>query len=115
MGKRKGYNIFTRSKQISEGLEKRILLDGIEIKLRFSVLKSLHAQWLMDAFNFMTSEAGNEVISKGWKAAGITYALSKGLNGMENLDPLNPSILLSSKTKPLINQINLATLSNNYF
>ena len=41
----------------------------------------------MDTFIFMTSQARSEVISNGWKAAGITEALSKGLRGLESFDP----------------------------
>ena len=35
----------------------------------------------------MTYQAGSDVISNGWKAAGITEALSKGLNDLESLNP----------------------------
>ena len=71
------------SRQIAGELKE----DDIEIKLRLSVLKTLHVKWLTDTFNFMTSQARSEVISKGWKEAGITEVLSKGLSGLESLDP----------------------------
>ena len=34
----------------------------------------------------MTSQAGSDVISNGWNAAGITEVLSKGLSGLKSLD-----------------------------
>ena len=68
------------SKQIAGELDRGISLNDIEVKVQMSVLKLLHARWLMDNFNFMTSQAGSEVISNKWKTAGITEALSKGLN-----------------------------------
>ena len=68
-------------------MDRGILLDNIEIKLGLSVLNPVHAKWLMDTFNLMTSHAGNEVISNGWKTTGITEAPSIGLNGLESLDP----------------------------
>ena len=74
------------SKRISEELEKEIPLEDINIKLQLSVLKPLHAKWLAVAFNFFTSSEG-EIIANGWKQAGITSAVSKGLNGLEILDP----------------------------
>ena len=61
-------------------------MDDIEIKLGLSVLKPVHAKWLMDTFNFMTSHAGSEVISNGWKTTGITEAPSIGLNDLESID-----------------------------
>ena len=73
--------------------------DDIEIKLRLSVLKMLHVKWLINTFNFMTSQARSEVISKGWKEAGITEALSKGLRGLGSLDPFE-------SVDPLVELIN---------
>ena len=80
--------IITRwyTKQIAQKLDRGILLDDIEVKLGLSVLKSLHAKWLMDTFIFMTSQAGSDVISNRWNAAGITEVLSKGLSGLKSLD-----------------------------
>ena len=37
------------SKQIANELEKGTPLDDIEVKLKLSVLKPLHAGWLIDA------------------------------------------------------------------
>ena len=57
------------------------------------MLKPLHTKWLVEAFNFFTSPEGREIIANGWKQAGITSAVSKGLNGLESLDPfesINP-------------------------
>ena len=75
------------SKRISEELEKEIPLEDIDIKLQLSVLKPLHAKWLVEAFNFFTSPEGGEIRVNGWKQAGITIAVSKGLNGLESLNP----------------------------
>ena len=71
---------------IAGELDRGIPLDDIEIKLGLSVLKPVHAKWLMDTFNFMKSHAGSEVISNGWKTTGITEAPSIGLNDLESLD-----------------------------
>ena len=75
------------SKRISEDIDKEIQLEDIDIKLKLSVLKPLHAKWLVEAFNFFTSPEGGEIMANGWKQAGITSAVFKGLNGLESLDP----------------------------
>ena len=43
------------SKQITNELEKGTPLDDIEVKLKLSVLKPLHAGWLIDAYDHLTS------------------------------------------------------------
>ena len=50
-------------------------------------LKPTHAQWILDLFNYLTSEKGREIISNGWKAAAITDAITKGSHGLESFDP----------------------------
>ena len=62
-------------------------IENVEVQLKLSVLKPVHAQWIMDLFNYFTSEKGREVISNVWKAAFITEALSSGSDGLEPLDP----------------------------
>ena len=74
------------SKEIGKQLEENIPIEGIETKLNISVLKPLHASWLMEAYNHVTSSAGREIIANGWKSAGITEAVSKGIEGLEKLD-----------------------------
>ena len=77
------------SKQIANELEKGTPLDDIEVKLKLSVLKPLHAGWLIDAYNHLTSEAGRKIIANGWQSAGITSAISKGVQGLPTLDPFD--------------------------
>ena len=53
---------------------------------RLSTIKPLHAQWLVDMYNFFTSEKGKEVIAKGWKKAKITGVI----DGTITLPPEDP-------------------------
>ena len=46
---------------IGKELEDGIALDDIEIKLLLSVLKPLYASWLVDLYNYMTSEKGKKL------------------------------------------------------
>ena len=58
---------------------------NIDIQLKMSVLKPLHAIWINDLYNYFTAPEGKEVIANGWKAAYITEALKEG---KQELDPL---------------------------
>ena len=64
-------------------------MEEIDIGLKFSVLKPLHASWLIELFNHMTSPAGKAVPLKGWEVAGITDAVKKGTSGLPSLDPFH--------------------------
>ena len=52
-------------------------------------MKPVHAGWLIDAYNKLSSSDGKSLILSGWKAAGISEALEKGLAGFSRriLDP----------------------------
>ena len=77
------------SQEISKALNEGVPLDDIEINLKLSVLKPLHAKWLLEVFNHMTSDAGKSVIENGWKSAGISNAVSQGLSNLDTLDPFD--------------------------
>ena len=64
-------------------------MDDIEVKLKLSVIKPLHAGWLIDAYNHLTSEAGRKIIANGWQSARITSAISKEFQGLPTLDPFD--------------------------
>ena len=59
----------------------------IEVKLQLTTLKPLHAEWLTDFYNLMTTSEGKDVILSGWKAAGIIQVIEKGSSQLESLDP----------------------------
>ena len=74
----------------------------MEVPLKLSVPKPLHAKWVIHLFNYFTSEKGREIISNGWKAACISEALSSGSLGLEPLDPfqaVDPLTTEKSNTK----------------
>ena len=57
--------------------------------MKLSILKPLHAKWLIDLYNYMTLPDGQAVLLKGWKVAGITEAVQKGFNGFPSLGPFH--------------------------
>ena len=69
-------------KQIESGKP----IEDIEVDLRSSVIKPLHAQWLVDIYNYFTTADGRQIICKGWKKAGICGLF----DGTAALPPENP-------------------------
>ena len=59
-------------------------LESITIDFKLSTVKSLHAKWVMEACNHMTSSIGKDICSKGCKKSGIQEALKNGMQ--DNLD-----------------------------
>ena len=80
--------------QINTGLENGQELDDIEIDYRLSVLKLLHAKWLISFYNYMTTTKGQEVISNGWKRSGIYDSITLGSSKLPTLDPFSDNVRL---------------------
>ena len=52
--------------------------EEIEVGLRKSIIKPLHAQWLVNIYTYFTSAShGRDIIFKGWKKAGISGLLHR--------------------------------------
>ena len=66
-------------------------MEEVETDLRLSVLKPLHAQWLLNLYNYFTSPDGVKVISCGWKKGEFTGLL----DGTTILPPKDPFYSLS--------------------
>ena len=64
-------------------------IKDVEISLKLSIVKPLHAKRLIEMYNHMTSSEGRDVCLKGWKVAGILDAAEKGLEELPNLDPFH--------------------------
>ena len=56
-------------------------------EVRTSTLKPLHASWVCDLYDYLTSSKGEVIIKNGWERAGIIEAIEKGLS---ELPPLGP-------------------------
>ena len=77
------------SDQITQQLESGKALEEVDVKLRLSTLKPLHAGWIVDFYNYITSADGEKVTNNGWDAAGIADAIRLGLKELPNLDPFS--------------------------
>ena len=65
------------SGEIANALDSGKELNDIDIQLKLSILKPLLAKWVLELYNYLTSEKGRDIIANGWKAAGITNAIKK--------------------------------------
>ena len=51
-------------------------------------MKLLHANWLIDLYNELTSPPAKDVIIGGWKKSGIQDALKLGSRVLPSIDPI---------------------------
>ena len=68
----KGIILDKFNKWFAENLRKELdaekSLDEISIKFKLTAMKHLHAKWVIDVFNQLSSFEGKKVILGGWKA-----------------------------------------------
>ena len=77
------------AKQVITAIEKGVNIDDINVNLKLSTLKPLHASWIIQLYNHMTSFEGRGIIINGWRRAGILEAVAKGKEGLPPLDPFH--------------------------
>ena len=75
------------AEEISLALENGEKLKNINISFKITVLKSLHANWLVEFYNHITSGEKREIITRGFKRTGLTHALELGGSDLPELDP----------------------------
>ena len=52
----------------------------VNAHLRLTALKPLHASWLVDLYNHLSSDIGRGHIAKGWEKAGIAQLLDESFS-----------------------------------
>ena len=62
------------SAQIQSQLDSGVVLDDVDVDLRLSVLKPIHATWIVSMYNHLSSSEGRQSIAKG--KAGVTDVVS---------------------------------------
>lgn len=67
------------SELISDAMDEGKALSDIKIDLRMSVLKPLHAKWMVEAFD--RTKVKLDVVKRGWRKTGIEAAVQRGRNG----------------------------------
>ena len=82
-------NLFSEwySRQIENELPLGKKIEDVNIQFRLTTLNTLHAKWLLEFYNYITSDAGAEIILNGWKGAGIYDALKMIAAALPSLHP----------------------------
>ena len=75
--------------QISLQLEKGVPIDEIDIKLHLSLMKPLHAEWITNFYNHMTTPESKKIIESGWLCSGGQDAIRLGLKKLPSIDLFN--------------------------
>ena len=75
------------AQQIMNQLSLGEKVEEIKVEFLLTTLKPLHAKWLVESYNEITSENGSSVIINGWKAADIYDAIKAGSSGLQSIDP----------------------------
>ena len=70
------------SKLGQKHLDKGIALDDINIRFQLKTMKPLHAKWLIDLYNEVTSPHVKDVITGRWEKSGIWDAVKLGSRGL---------------------------------
>ena len=83
-------------------------LEEIDVKLQLTTLKPLHAKWITELYNHMTSGGGKQVVLNGWRAAGIRQAIDQGYVNLPESDPLKD-------IDPLMSSVEHETNITSYF
>ena len=86
--------------QLRNELESGKELENIMIKFLLSTMEPLHAGWLIDFYNQLTSSRRKEIILAGWRALGISAAVEDRLTGFlidpfNEIDPFDQTIEIS--------------------
>ena len=89
------------SHQIENQLAAGKKIEEIDIKFKLTTIKPLHAKWVVEYYNEMTSQPGEEVIVNGWKASGIFDAVELGSTALPSIDPFHDISPLIASDDPL--------------
>ena len=60
------------SANVQSQFDSEVPLEDVDVDLRLSVIKPIHATWLVSLYKHLSSSEGKLSIAKGWKKAGIT-------------------------------------------
>ena len=74
------------AEEIKKQMDAGVPAESIDVNLELTSLKVLHANWLIELYNVLTSADGRETVLNGWKKSGVTAVLKKE----EILPPKDP-------------------------
>ena len=62
-------------------------VEEIEMKFHLTEIKPIHAKWVTEFYNHMSTEDGSKVSINGWKRSGIFDAVTDGSSALPSIDP----------------------------
>ena len=62
-------------------------VEVIEMKFQLTEIKPIHANWISQFYNHMSTDEGSKVIINSWKKSGISDAVTGGSSSLPSLDP----------------------------
>ena len=74
------------AEEIKKQMDAGVPAESIDVNLKLTSLKALHASWLIELYNVLTTADGRETVLNGWKQSGVTAVLKKE----EILPPKDP-------------------------
>ena len=75
--------------QITHAMDDSRELGSIDVELKLSMIKPLHAKWMMEVQNEMTSAEGKKVSLKGWEVSCIKSTVELYVTKLLSLDPFD--------------------------
>ena len=78
---------FTKWSQVIQQIDMGKDIASIDVKFQLTTLKPLHAKWLIELHNYLTSPEGREICMEGWKVTGIYDAIQMTSKNLPSLDP----------------------------
>ena len=75
------------SRQFNNQLALGKKVEDIEMKFPLTTVKPIHACWITEFYNPMSTEEGINIILNVWKASGILGAVQNGSAGFPPIDP----------------------------
>ena len=65
------------AEEIKKQTDAEVPAESIDVNLKLTSLKALHASWLIELYNVLTTADGRETVLNGWKKSGVTAVLKK--------------------------------------
>ena len=74
---------------VDNALQAGVKVENINIEFNLTTIKPIHAKWIVDYYDHITSKAGTNVIIKGWKSAAIYDAIKTGKSNLRSINLFN--------------------------
>ena len=65
------------AEEIKKQMDAGVPAESIDVNLKLTSLKALHANWLIELYNVPTTADGRETVLNGWKKSCVTAVLKK--------------------------------------